>query len=229
MSLSLLQEMLQLDLRMYARCRRRAGPANPLPSHSSGSAPKRTARVLSPGPSVAVFDMSTDLGSCVSRTQALLQSLQGGHMSPSSLDHPGFPGSLPCWRPTRELCFAGDRLLGDRKAAGIARRGLQHSSSRISGRHLRLRLNPLWSHALLRSHTSVLRSLHLNWRLMQNAWEDGLPFTCEGLPLHVVHHEPDKVWVTAIEGPQPSDSWLKSFLSLVLNGFGNGCVSRGGC
>ena len=34
-------------------------------------------------------------------------------------------------------------------------------------------------------------------------WRDGLPFTCDGMPLHVVHSEPDKVWVHCIEGLLP--------------------------
>ena len=34
-------------------------------------------------------------------------------------------------------------------------------------------------------------------------WKDGLPFTCDGLPLHVIHSEPDKVWVSCVQDIVP--------------------------
>ena len=34
-------------------------------------------------------------------------------------------------------------------------------------------------------------------------WKDGLPFTCNGLPLHVIHSEPDKVWVSCVQDIVP--------------------------
>ena len=151
----------------------------------------------------------------------------------SILKAPGFPGSFPSWWPMRETHLVGDvpalpiscppldvcqgiflsfeanfrqlekSLLGHRRAAAVARR---EADPVLIFRDLRLPPKaPVES--LVESVTAEVVEVCADEQALELDtsvdWRPGVPFTCAGLPLHVVHHEPDKVWVTCVEGLIP--------------------------
>ena len=142
----------------------------------------------------------------------------------------GFPGSFSAWWRTRPVTLVGDldllphrvpqlgdcqkiflsfeakfrhletKLLGARKAAAIARR---EADPAAIFRDLKLPLKaPVESLMEVRSSTvSQVCQDEMALELESPVqWDAALPFTCEGLPLHVLHVEPDKLWVAALEG-----------------------------
>ena len=151
----------------------------------------------------------------------------------SILGAPGFPGSFQAWWRTREVQLLEDCLdipaacpqlgvaqqiflsfeanfrkfeaflLGRRKASAVKRRKEDPS---LIFRDLQLPPRaPVESlvEAASAEVTEVCEEEQALDLEEQSAWAEGLPFTCDGMPLHVVHAEPDKVWVSTIAGLVP--------------------------
>ena len=146
---------------------------------------------------------------------------------------PGFPGSFRAWWATREVRLVGDSLfvplqcpphgiaqqfflsfeanfrcfekllLGRRKAAAVARRAADPA---MIFRDLQLPPKaPVES--LVETTSAKVLEVCVEEQALElecpASWADGLPFTCDGLPLHVVHAEADKVWATCVDGLEP--------------------------
>ena len=148
----------------------------------------------------------------------------------SILRAPGFPGSFSAWWRTRPIRLVGDvdllprgvpqlgdcqriflsfeanfrhfesQLLGARKAAAVARR---EADPAVIFRDLKLPLKaPVES--LMEARSSSVSQVCQDQMALELEtpvrWDAETPFTCNGLPLHVLHAEPDKLWVAALEG-----------------------------
>ena len=146
---------------------------------------------------------------------------------------PGFPGSFRPWWLTREVQLVGDvsatpvecphlgvsqqvflslkanfrkfeaRLLGQRKAAAVARR---EADPALIFRDLKLPPKAPVESLIEAASAEVLEVCEEDQALElsgHSEWREGLPFTCQGLPLHVAHSEPDKVWVTSVQDLAP--------------------------
>ncbi|CAE7714215.1 unnamed protein product [Symbiodinium pilosum] len=138
---------------------------------------------------------------------------------------PGFPGGFSDWWLTRENRLQGDpstvplacpaqsvveilflsfqanfraferSLLGQRRAAAVERR---HKSPALIFNDLRLPGKaPVES--LVETCSATIAEVLSDEAAVETTdpanWKPDLPFTCDGLPLHVLHSEEDKLWV----------------------------------
>ena len=126
-------------------------------------------------------------------------------------------------------------LLGRRKAAAVARR---EANPAMIFRDLQLPPKAPVESLVETVSAQVLEVCEEEQALELDcpaSWKEGLPFTCDGLPLHVVHAEADKVWVTCVKdlvpGMRLEQARLIGSLLEIFSEFGSEWGKRlsGGC
>ena len=167
---------------------------------------------------------------------------------------PGFPGSFAQWWVSREVRLQGDpdlvptscpdlgicqalflgleanfraferRLLGRRRSGAKQRRA---ENPNLIFRDLQLP-GKAPVETLVETKRATVAAIDEDSCALEleegQCWSEGVPFTANGLPLHVIHSEPDKLWVSSLDelapGMQVGQHRLIGSLIEIFSAFG---------